>query len=227
MFNLDANAARAADNKSAFIAEAGKYIGTFTRAEYMDKPQTGSTGLGLTFKSRDGAEAQFYVNLSYQRGQRNKGGHELVNAIMACLQLRHVGDPQPVKVEKWNAYTAQREQVNVPGFSELMGKPIGLLIQLEIEKNSEKGLPRPTIYAPFSAESEKTASEILDQNCHTPAKLEKMVQAVMAKPIKDNRPASARNAPAGDDYAAYTGQPAGDSFDDDIPFMRLHPIAGI
>ncbi|MGV6475392.1 hypothetical protein [Azotobacter vinelandii] len=217
MFNLDPNAARAADNKSAFIDEAGKYIGTFTRAEYMEKPQTGSTGIGLNFKSREGAEAQFYVNLSYQHGQRNKGGHELVNAIMACLQLRHVGNPQPVTVEKWNAESKQREQVSVPGFPELMGKPIGLLIQMEIEKNSEKGLPRPTIYAPFSAESEKTASEILDPNCRAPAKLEKMVQAVAAKPIRDNRPAGARSAPAGDDYAAYAGQSA-DSYDESIPF---------
>lgn len=220
MFNLDPNAARAADNKSAFIDEAGKYIGTFTRAEYMEKPQTGSTGIGLTFKSREGAEAQFYVNLSYQHGQRNKAGHELVNAIMACLQLRHVGSPQPVKVEKWNSDAKQREQVSVQGFPELMGKPIGLLIQLEIEKNSEKGLPRPTIYAPFSAESEKTASEVLDQNCRTPAKLEKMVQAVMAKPLIDRRPAGARGAATGDDYAAHAGQPTPnyDDFDDDIPF---------
>lgn len=218
MFNLDPNAARAADNKSAFIDEAGKYIGTFTRAEYMDKPQTGSTGLGLTFKSREGAEAQFYVNLSYQHGTRNKGGHELVNAIMACLQLRHVGEPKQVTVEKWNNDAKQREQVSVPGFPELMGKPVGLLIQMEIEKNSEKGLPRPTIYAPFSAESEKTASEILDANCRAPAKLEKMVQAVAAKPLIDRRPAGSRSTQASDDYAAYAGQPVEDFDNTDIPF---------
>ena len=59
MFALDQNAARAADNKSAFIDEAGKYIGAFTRAEYMEKKETGSTGIGFTFKSREGAEGQF------------------------------------------------------------------------------------------------------------------------------------------------------------------------
>jgi hypothetical protein len=214
MFNLDPNAARAADNKSAFIDEAGKYIGTFTRAEYMEKQSTGSTGIGLTFKSREGAEAQFYVNLSYQHGTRNKGGYEMVNAIMACLQLRNVGNPKPVTVEKWNTDTKQREQVSVQGFPELMGKPIGLLIQMEIEKNSEKGLPRPTIYAPFSAESEKTASEILDPNCRAPAKLEKMVQGVMTKPLIDRRPKGSQSnaAPAGyDQYPPYDDL-------DDIPF---------
>ena len=218
MFNLDPNAARAADNKSAFIDEAGKYIGTFTRAEYMEKQQTGSTGIGFTFKSREGAEAQFYVNLSYQHGTRNKGGYELVNAIMACLQLRNVGNPQPITVEKWNNDTKQREKATVQGFPELMGKPVGLLIYQEIEKNSEKGLPRPAIYAPFSAESEKTASEILDPNCRAPAKLEKMVQAVMNKPLVDRRPAGSRTTQTGDDYAAYAGQPVEDFDNSDIPF---------
>ena len=217
MFALDTNAARAADNKSAFIDEAGKYIGVFTRAEYMEKKETGSTGIGFTYKTNAGAEAQFYVNLSYQHGTKNDGGHAMLNALMACMQLRKVEAPRTITVEKWNADAKQREKVQVYGFPELMDKPVGLLLQMEIEKNSEKGNPRPTMYAPFSAESEKTASEILDPNCKSPAKLEKMVQQIMAKPLIDRRPAGSRSAPQGDDYAAYAGN-AGDSFDDQIPF---------
>lgn len=224
MFTLDTNAARAADNKSSFIDEAGKYIGTFTRAEYMEKAETGSTGIGLTFKSRDGAEAQFYINLTYQHGTRNNGGYELINAIMACLQLRAVGAPQPITVEKWNNDTKQREKVSVQGFKELMDKQIGLLVQMEIEKNSRTGLPRPTIYAPFSAESEKTASEILDKVA-VPAKLEKMVQALIARPLIDRRPASSRSAPQQSQQGA--PGPDADPFDDDIPFLPLPYLAGI
>lgn len=218
MFTLDQNAARAADNKSAFIDEAGKYIGTFTRAEYMEKQETGSTGIGFTFKSREGAEGQFYVNLSYQHGKRNDGGYQLVNALMACLSLRAVGSPQPIEVEKWDKDAGQRVKATVQGFPEMMGKDVGLLIQMEIEKNSEKGLPRPTIFAPFSAESEKTASEILDPKKPAPAKLEKMVQQVMNKPLLDRRPAGSRTA-AADDYAAYAGSaPHDDDPFADIPF---------
>lgn len=190
MFTLDTNAARAADNKSAFVEDAGKYIGTFTRAEYMEKQDTGSTGIGFSFKSRDGAEAQFYVNLSYQHGTKNDGGHSLLNAIMACLQLRNVAAPQPISFEKWDKDAGQRVKAIAPGFPEMMGKPIGLLLQMEIEKNSTTGQPRPVIFAPFSAESEKTASEVLDPKCATPAKLEKMVQQVMNKPVVDRRPKS-------------------------------------
>ena len=188
MFKLDAGAARAADNKSAFIDDAGKCIGTFVRAEYMEKQATGSVGLGLTFKTDAGAEAQFYINLSYQHGTKNDGGHQTLNAIMACLKLREVPAPTPITFEKWDKDAGQRVSVTALGFPVLMGKPIGLLIQMEIEKNSENGNPRPTIYMPFSAESEKTASEILDPKCMAPAKLEKAVQVVMNKPVVDRRP---------------------------------------
>lgn len=217
MFNLDANAARSADNKSAFIDEAGKYVGEFIRAEYMEKQETGSTGIGFTFKSRDGAEATFYLNLSYQHGTRNEGGYAMMNAIMACLQLRTVGAPQPTQFEKWNKDTQQREQVTAPGFPELLKKPIGLLLQMEIEKSSQTGMARPIIYAPFSAESEKTASEILDQRCTTPAKLEKMVQQLMKKPVHDRRPKSAQGVSASSQADPYDyGNPP--DFSDDIPF---------
>lgn len=216
MFNLDANAARSADNKSAFIDEAGKYIGAFNRAEYMEKADTGSTGIGFTFKSRDGAEAQFYLNLSYQHGKRNEGGHALLNAIMACMQLRAVAAPQPMEVEKWDKDAGQRVKVTVPSFAEFIGKPIGLLLQMEIEKNSTTGMERPVIFAPFSAESEKTASEILDQRCTTPAKLEKMVQQIAKKPVVDRRPKGTQAQAYSHESHDAGNEPPQDW--DDIPF---------
>lgn len=218
MFNLDANAARAADNKSAFIDDAGKYIGAFTRAEYMEKQETGSTGIGFTYKTREGAEAQFYLNLTYQHGTKNEGGYALMNAIMACLQLRTVGAPQPMEVEKWDKDTSSRIKVSVPSFKELCGKPLGLLIQMEIEKNSITGAERPAIFAPFSAESEKTASEILDPRCTSPAKLEKMVQQVMKRPVLDRRPKGTGQASQGVQQQSGPMADGPDSYDQDIPF---------
>jgi hypothetical protein len=217
MFNLDANSARSADNKSAFIDEAGKYIGTFTRAEYMEKSETGSTGIGLTYKTREGAEAQFYINLSYQHGTKNDGGHATLNAIMACMQVRTVAAPRPMEIEKWDKDAGQRVKLNVPGFPELVGKPLGLLLQMEIEKNSTTGMERPTIFAPFSAESEKTASEILDTRNPAPAKLEKMVQQVMKKPVVDRRPKGQASSSGGAQQSGnYQSEPPADW--DEIPF---------
>lgn len=217
MFALDRNAACAADNKSAFIDEAGKYIGAFTRAELV-KGQTGSVGLGLTYKVENGGEAQFYINTGYLKDgqmQQNNGGIQTVSAILACLRLNTSGDPATITVEKWNADLKQREQTQVQGFPALMNKPIGLLIQMEIEKNSEKGLPRPTIYAPFSAESEKTASEILGKVA-APTKLEKMVQVVMAKPLVDRRPKG--QASSANSYGGASDQNSPPDEWDDIPF---------
>jgi len=215
MFKLDQGAARAADNKSAYIDREGKYIGTFVRAEYMDKQSTGSTGIGLTFKSGDGAEAQFYINLSYQHGTRNDGGHSLLNAIMACLRLNDVAAPSQISFEKWDKDAGQRVKTQAPGFPELMNKPIGILIQMEIEKNSEKGDPRPTLYAPFEASSEKTASEVLDrERCREPVKLEKMLEAIIRKPIVDKRPKGGQSHHSdNNDYG-----PVPDDHSQDIPF---------
>lgn len=213
MFTLDTNAARAADNKSAFVDDAGKYIGSFTRAEYMEKTETGSTGIGLTFKTREGADAQFYINLSYQHGTKNDSGHSMLNAIMACLQLRTVAAPQTISFEKWDKDAGQRVKATAYGFPELMGKPIGLLLQMEIEKNSTTSQARPIIFAPFSAESEKTASEVLDPKCTSPAKLEKMIQQVMNKPVVDRRPKGSQPA-----NQSHQESQAPDNFDDDIPF---------
>ena len=218
MFNLDANAARSADNISSFIDSAGKYIGAFNRAEYMEKQDTGSTGIGFTYKTREGAEAQFYLNLSYQHGTKNDGGHALLNAIMACLQLRSVSAPKPMEIEKWDKDTSSRVKVTVPGFSELCGKPLGLLLQMEIEKNSTTGMERPVIFAPFSAESEKTASEILDPRCTTPAKLEKMVQQVLKRPVVDRRAKAAGHAQQGVQQQSGPMADGPDEYDQDIQF---------
>lgn len=217
MFTLDTNSARSADNKSAFIDEAGKYIGAFNRAEYIEKKDTGSTGIGLTYKTREGAEAQFYINLSYQHGTKNEGGHATLNAIMACMQVRTVAAPRPMEIDKWDKDAGQRVKLSVPSFPELVGKPIGLLLQMEIEKNSTTGLERPTIFAPFSAESEKTASEILDTRNPQPAKLEKMVQQIMKKPVVDRRPKGQASS-SGGGYSGGNDQSAPPSEWDEIPF---------
>ncbi|MEB0170061.1 hypothetical protein [Pseudomonas sp. CCC4.4] len=215
MLKLDQNAARAADNKSAYIEREGKYIGAFVRAEYMDKQSTGSKGIGLTFKSTDGAEAQFYINLSYQHGTKNEGGHSLASAIMACLRINGCADPSPITFERWDKDAGQRIKVTALGFPELMNSPIGILIQMEIEKNSEKGDPRPALYAPFEASTEKTASEVLDkERCREPAKLEKMMDSIIRKPIVDKRPKGAQSQQHdNNDYG-----PLPDDHSQDIPF---------
>ncbi|MFH7407522.1 hypothetical protein, partial [Pseudomonas syringae group genomosp. 7] len=80
--------------------------------------------------TREGAEALFYLNLSYQHGTMNDGGHATLHAIMDCMQVRTVAAPRPMEFEKWVKDAGQRLKVSVPSLPELVGKPIGLLLQM-------------------------------------------------------------------------------------------------
>lgn len=215
MFQLDPNAAKANDVKSATIQTAGKYKGQIVCAEYVENAQKGSKNIRIVFKSDEGQEASFFINMIYRHSERNDGGNKLLSAILACLKLRDTGAPAAGTVEKWNADKGARENVAASVFPALAGRKIGLLIQMEIEKNSEKGYPRPTIYMPFEYETEKTASEVLANPPVLKAEiLAKAVQVVADRPVADRRPkdAGSYHTPSS------TPAPAADEFDDDIPF---------
>jgi hypothetical protein len=101
------------------------------------------------------------------------------------------------------------------GYPSLIGKRIGLLLQREISdnpKNSDKPNDRPVIFGVFEADTEFTASEILDK-ATKPEKLAKMMNALMAKPVNDRRTNIVQSAPK----TTTTGS-GFDDFEDDIPF---------
>lgn len=217
MFALDANAAKAADVKTASIQQAGKYKGKITHAEYIENGATGSKNVSITFKTDDGQDARFFLNMVYQHDQQNTTNHKLLSAILACLKLRNTGKTAKATLEKWNSNTQQREAVEADVFPDLAGKKIGLLVQMEIDKKSTDGKARPTIYMPFDYDSEKTASEVLATPPVMKAEvLAKAVQFVLDKPLVDRRPHGAASAPATTN--GYQAPAMPDAFDDDIPF---------
>lgn len=216
MFALDANAAKAADVKTASIQQAGKYKGKIAHAEYIENGSTGSKNVSITFKTDDGQEARFFLNMVYQHDQQNTTNHKLLSAILACLKLRNTGKTAKAQLEKWNNDTQQREAVEADVFPDLAGKKIGFLVQMEIDKKSTDGKARPIIYMPFDYDSEKTASEVLASPPVMKAEvLAKAVQFVIDKPLVDRRPHGA--APVQSAGHAYQA-PAPEGFDDDIPF---------
>lgn len=217
MFALDTNAARAADVKTATIQTAGKYKGKIVCVEYLENTANGSKNVRIVFRSDDGQDASFFLNMVYQHNQQNESSHKLLSAILACIKLRNTGNTASGSVEKWNADLQKREQVAALVFPDMAGKRIGLLIQMEIEKKSEKGYPRPIIYMPFDAETEKTASEVLAVPPVLKGEtLAKAVQYIAEHQLVDRRPKSglASAAPAG-----FGGQAqSAPDLDDDIPF---------
>lgn len=215
MFNLDPNAAKAADAKSATIQMAGKYKGRITVAEYVENQQKGSKNIRIAFKSDAGQEASFFLNMVYHGSTVNESNHKMLSAILACLKMRSTGNSSAGKVEKWNKEKKVRELVDASVFPDLAGKEIGFLIQMEIPKDSEDGYPRPTIYMPFEAASEKTASEVLaNPPVMQGTTLEKAVAYIGEHPVVDRRKAG--HAAAKPEYQAPAS--GGDDFDSDLPF---------
>lgn len=213
MLELNTEKARAADNRQTAITETGKYVGTITRAERLMSTQ-GTHGLGLSFKANDGSTAN-YLDVWFAKANGDElYGIKTVNALMACLRMRKAEDGT-IQCDKWDKDAGAMVRATVPGYPAMMGQRIGLLLQESIETDQQgKDQQRIGIYGVFQADTELTASEVLDGKT-TPEKLPKMLQALMANPVRDNR--KNKGAPA------RTAQPAqaGSGFngmDDDIPF---------
>lgn len=217
-YTLDPKAAKQADSINASIRETGKYVGTITRAERLES-QSGTKGIGLSFKSQDGASADYLDIYTHRENGEPLMGAQTVSAILACLKLREIKEGV-VKCEKWNKEERKRETVTVDGYPDLMGKPIGLLLQKELQTNDRTGadVERLVIFGVFSPSTELTASEILDGKTN-PERLPKMIDALMARPLRDSRKkASSASRPTA------TARPSGgksfDDMDDDIPFAN-------
>lgn len=214
MLKLNSDLAKAADNIASGINETGKYIGTITRAEKLTAG-TGTQGLGLSFKTDSGQTAD-YLDLYHTKANgETLSSMKTVNAILCCTKTREAKDGQ-VTVEKWDNDLRARKQVTVAGYPDLMGKRIGFLLQKTLETtNSGKDVEKMQIFAVFSAETELTASEIL-ANKLNPERLGAMLDALMARPVRDTRKSGSSRPAARSDSAGadrFDGMP-----DDDIPF---------
>lgn len=221
MYQLDQNAAREADSIGSYLTETGKYVGTFTRAEKLISKNKGTHGIGFTFESA-GQTTRFDV-WTMNAQNEHLGGYKAINAIMACMSLRGISE-KPGQVERYNWDTQQKETVQAEVFPELVGKPVGLVLQKteyekmrDGQKTGETGW-RLELLAPFRAADEFTAGEILD--CKTkPEKLASIIATLADRPLKA-RPAARRNESG--NGGPPSGHPAAssgfDGMDDDIPF---------
>ncbi len=221
MYQLDQNAAREADSIGSYLTETGKYVGTFTRAEKLISKNKGTHGIGFTFESA-GQSTRFDV-WTMNAQNEHLGGYKAINAIMACMSLRGISE-KPGQVERYNWDTQQKETVQAEVFPELVGKPVGLVLQKteyekmrDGQKTGETGW-RLELLAPFRAADEFTAGEILDRKTK-PEKLASIIATLADRPLKA-RPAALRNESG--NGGPPSGHPAAssgfDGMDDDIPF---------
>jgi hypothetical protein len=212
MYALDPKTARKADQTGNRITEIGKYVGTFTQAEDITA-STGTKGVALRFDSQ-GQQANLSLYTKKKDGTELMGLQALM-AIMTCMRLRNI-KPVAGTVKHWDndAKTEVTKQAQV--FPDLCNKPIGLLLETEDYAKNDGGVgTRMVIAGIFQADTELTASEVLDQKTKG-EQLPKLVERLRHRPAKAAKAHSAHGAAA-------AGRPAGggsgfDDMDDDIPF---------
>ena len=209
MYTLDANDARKADQRGGLITETGKYIGKFTRAEDI-KASSGTKGIDFSFVSNTGQKARFALYTTKSDGSKISIGHGFVMALMTCLKLREI-KPQQMMVKKWDRDANAEIDAQALCFPDLMGKPIGVLLEAEAyEKNNGEVGSRMVLAGVFQAETELTASELLDRKVQ-PEQLSKIVMTLRDRPLR----AKKAGASGGTSKTAAQGF---DDMDDDIPF---------
>jgi hypothetical protein len=205
MYALDPKTARKADQTGSRINEIGKYIGTFTQAEDITAG-TGTKGVALRFDC-NGQQANLSLYTKKSDGTEIMGLQVLM-AIMTCMRLRNI-KPVPGTVKHWDNDSRTEVTKQSQVFPDLCGKPIGLLLETEDYVKQDGGTgTRMVIAGVFQAETEFTASEILDQKTK-PEQLPKLVERLRHRPAKAAKPTAAKPANTGHGF---------DDMDDDIPF---------
>lgn len=212
---LDPTEARKADQFSSVIRESGKYVGVITRAQkLLSKSKT--HGLGLSFKSDDGASANYLDIYTEKANGDSLRGASIVQAILCCTKTREANEGE-ITFERWDRDEGGMVKVTETGYPALMNQRIGLVLQKELQTNNITGadVERMNIVAVFDPATDMLASEILDKKTKGD-KLEKIVAMVLANPVRDNRqkPSGTRQVANG----SASQKPDHDPFDDDIPF---------
>lgn len=208
-YNLDVNAAKQADVKFSSIDKSGQYAGHFTRAEKITS-EKGTKGVDLSFKSDCGAQADYLTLWTHDKDGKQLASYKTLNAIMTALRVKTMTATTGT-VEKY-VKDKGRQKVEVQLFTELMNKPIILIIQMEESEYNGKVSWKPLIYG-VADENGFTASEILTQ-AKSAEVLHKMLSGLKDKFMK-NAPAQQQQH---QNHSENPGAGMSDAFDEDIPF---------
>ena len=212
MYSLNAQSAREADSSGAYLDKSGKYIGKFTRAEKLVSKK-GNHGIGFTFQAESKQTTKFDLWL-INVDQVELPAIKTLNAILVCLRLKEI-QPAKGKVERYDYDTKTNSVVDAEVFPDLMNESIGLVLRSTEYLKTQDGVYtgnsgwKLELVVPFDAESELTASEILDRKTK-PEKLEGIVSRLEDKPLKTQLPTASK--------VLTTHPPKSAPFDDDIPF---------
>lgn len=192
-YALNTAAAREGDTQNLRITESGAYIGAFTKAEKVTSKK-GTTGVEFSFMSRDKQSADFLTLWTINEAGEQIYGFKQLMALMTCMRVKEVSEKEGT-VEKFE--NGQKVKVAATIHPELMGKPIGVLLQREeYEKNNGQIGHKFNLVGFYDPQTRMTATEILDK-AGSAEKLDKMIAALKDKPLQ-KRAATNYGGPAGE-----------------------------
>lgn len=212
---LNADDARKGDTVSNVIRDSGRYVGIITRAEKL-LSRNNVEGVGLSFKSDDGATASYLDIYTVRQSDGEKlRGYHLIQALLACLKLRTV-EEGIIEAEKWDSDARAMLRRSLEGYPTLMGRRIGVFLQRELSTNQNTGqdAERINLIGVFDPVTNLTASEIIGGKTE-PKRIQEYERMLERNPVVDRR--KSKGGDRGPSAAAPSGA-ARPEFDDDIPF---------
>lgn len=209
--NEAAKAAKESSQHSRRITESGLYAGKIKYA-WGETNQKGNDLVNIIFVSDDGQECGPIQLYTHNAKGETLFGFGTLAAISICMRVK---DNPPVlgPVTTYDFDAKAEVTRSEETFPALMGKPIGLVIQME-EYTGRNGVKhKPTIANSFEVSTRLVAAEILDKKAE-PKLLSNVEKWLAQNPVKPERK---RAAPAGTPPIS-NGTTGGNFEDDDIPF---------
>jgi hypothetical protein len=155
----DANARKIGGNGR--INATGPYEGILTRAEAR-KSDKGSLGIEFDFKTADGATA-FFLQVWRMNGSGEElSGAKIIDALMLLLRAKNMS-PTWANVDKYDKMAGGVIKQKCLVYPEMMGKPIGMLLQKEHDEYQGRSTEKMIIYGCYDIQSRKTPMEIVDK----------------------------------------------------------------
>jgi hypothetical protein len=191
-YKLDPAAAREV-GVSKWITETGKYKGKIISAHAITAA-TKSQGIQIAFESDEGQRAERLQLWLADKTDKPLHGSKVLSAIMTCLKLRELKAESSKKSEH-------------PVFPALEDKRIGFLLEAEPYHAGNRVLTNMVLVAPFVADTEQTAAEVLDGK--SAGGLPAMVSRLRDRPLRERAERGNSGHPAA---------PPPPSADDDVPF---------
>lgn len=208
-FKLDANEAKQGSGGGGKINDLGKFIGKIKFAKVY-QTENKAWMVIINFEADAGAYANLKICTHGRDGQPIFGSKQL-QSIMACTKNRDL-TPVEQTVDDYDVDAGCVKPCQRTVYKELTGARIGFALYREDSTYQDNDKSEMKIAASFNAETEQTASEVLDKA--TPEKLEMIVSNLKNKDL--------RQQSGGAQYQGHSqhvaAQGVSDDFDDDIPF---------